>query len=344
MAYFDAHKKYSKTGWQQAIGTMLVAGLLMGPAVAACASPSQTGRVSAPTNAVTTSTPSVMFGAYAKVRSTDAVATGVAAQDSVVRLENEIGRHLGLDHMYYNFDNKWPNTRSNWDKANGRIPFINWASASNGSNIQWSAIASGQYDTYIDARAVAARNYGSPLFIAFNHESDNDGGVSGTSADYVAAYNHIAARFDLAGATNVHFVLILMAQSYNNFTADQWYSSNAVDYVAADGYNYGGPLAIHGQNWRSFHDIFNNFYNFSLQVGKPAIISEFATTEDPNIPTRKADWITAAADQMKLWPNIQGAMWFSSNIRYPWWVDSSPNSTASFAAMGADPYFGRSTP
>jgi hypothetical protein len=343
MAYFDATKEHSTTGWQRAVGTMLVAGLLFGPVVAASAGTHRTP-VSTKTSALTTTTPSVMFGAYAKVRSDDPVVTGVPAQDSLVRIENKIGRHLGLDHIYYNFDNKWPNTRSSWDKANGRIPFINWASSSNGSDIQWSAIASGQYDSYIDARAVAAKNYGSPLFIAFNHESDNDGGRSGTSANYVAAYNHIAARFDLAGATNVKFVLILMAQSYNNFTADQWYSSDAVDYVAADGYNYGGPLAIHGQNWRSFHDIFNNFYNFSLQVGKPAIVSEFATTEDPNIPTRKADWIAAAGDQMKLWPNIVGAMWFSSNVRFPWWVDSTANSISGFAAMGADPYFGRLTP
>jgi hypothetical protein len=344
MAYFDATKNHPKTGWHRAIGAMLVAGMLVGSVTAASAATHRAKGASATTTALTTSTPSVMFGAYAKVRPDDPVVTGVPAQDSLVRIEKKIGRHVALDHIYYNFDNKWPNTRSTWDKANGRIPFINWASSSGGADIQWSAIASGQYDTYIDARAVAAKNFGSPLFIAFNHESDNDAGKSGTSANYVAAYNHIAARFDLAGATNVKFVLILMAQSYNNSTAGQWYSSNAVDYVAADGYNYGGPLAIHEQNWRSFHDIFNNFYNFSLQVGKPAIVSEFATTEDPNIPTRKADWITAARDQMKQWPNLVGAMWFSSNVRFPWWVDSTTNSTASFAAMGADAYFGRLAP
>jgi hypothetical protein len=337
MSSFSAGKTHQKRNWLRAITTTLVAGFMLGPTVAAVAT------TMAP--ATTTSlTPSVMFGGYEKVRSDDPVITGNAGEDAVLRIENKIGRHLTLDHVYYNFDNKWPNSRSAWDHAGGRIPFINWASASNGKDIQWSAIASGAYDPYIDARAVAAKNFGSPIFVAFNHESDNDGGISGTSADYVAAYRHIADRFRLAGATNVKFVLILMAKTYNAFTADQWYASDAVDYVAADGYNYGGPLAIHSQNWRSFHDIFANFYDFSIKVGKPAIVSEFATTEDTNYPTRKADWITAAADQLKLWPNIKGAMWFNSNVRYPWWVDSSVNSTAGYGAVAADPYFGATGP
>ena len=334
MTHLSKTTSIFRKSWLRVSAAMIVGGLVVGPTTAAMATAAPS-----PQTLGTELTPSVMFGAYAKIRATDPVVTGDLGQDAVLRMERQLGRKLTLDHVYYNFKNKWPNaTRSAWDKAGGRIPFINWAS-SNGSPIQWSTIASGAYDPYIDARAVAAKAYASPIFVAFNHESDNDKGVSGTSADYRAAYSHIAERFRMAGATNVKFVLILMAKTYNSFTADAWYSSDAVDYVAADGYNYGGPLGVHSQNWRSFHDIFTNFYDWSLQVGKPAMISEYATTEDTGMPTRKADWITAASAQLKAWPNIVGAMWFSSNVRFPWWVDSSANSTASYAAMGADPYF-----
>jgi hypothetical protein len=340
MSYFNAPKRRPHIGWLRAVTTTLVASFILAPNVAALAAT----QPAAPLGATSSLTTSIMFGAYAKVRPDDPVVTGVPAQDAVLRLESEIGRTLTLDHMYYNFNNKFPNPRRNaWDKAGGRIPFINWA-ANNGQPIQWSAIASGAYDNYIDLNAYKAVAYGSPIFVAFNHEPDNEGTTYGTSADYVAAYRHIANRYALAGATNVKFVLILMAQTYNALDANRWNPGDAVDYVAADGYNYGGPLAIHSQNYRSFHDIFNTFYNFSLKVGKPAIVSEYATTEDTNNAMAKADWITAASDQLKQWPNIQGAMYFSSNSRFPWWVDSSTTSTASYAAVGADPYFSSTAP
>jgi hypothetical protein len=340
VTHLDKTTPFLRKTWLRASAALLVGGLVVGPTVAATATTLPSPRALA----ITDPTPSVMFGAYAKVRSDDPVITGDTGEDAVLRMESEIGRKLTLDHVYYNFNNKWPNPRrSAWDKAGGRIPFINWAS-NNGKPIQWSSIASGAYDSYIDACVARAKAYASPIFVAFNHESDNDLGVSGTAADYRAAYSHIVGRFRAAGVTNVKFVLILMAKTYNAFAADAWYPSDAIDYVAADGYNYGGPLAIHSQNWRSFHDIFSNFYDWSLQVGKPAIVSEYATTEDTTAPTRKADWITTASDQLKAWPNIKGAMWFSSNVRFPWWVDSSVNSTASYAVMGADPYFTKATP
>ena len=279
------------------------------------------------------STPAVLFGARAKPRASDPVVTGNHEEDAVLHLESEIGRKLAIDHQYAHFGDLWPDARMVWDRDNGRLPLLNWAPES--PTYTWPQIAAGQADSIIDARARAAAAYGGPILLAFHHEPENDTRTYGTPADYVAAWKHVVDRFRAAGATNVQFVLILEAMTFQHGTADQWYPGRSyVDYVGADGYNWFGTKS--GAKWREVGDIFKAFYAWTVTTGVPGMITETGCLEDPNNSQRKAQWFANADAWLHTHPNIKAFVYFHSDQRWPWWVDTSPQSLQSFTAMGQD--------
>lgn len=279
----------------------------------------------------------ILFGARAKPRADDPVITGNKGKDAVLHLESEIGRTLAIDHYYSHFSSNWPNSRMAWDRAGGRLPLMNWAPED--PTYTWAQIAAGQADAIIDARASAAATYGRRILLAFHHEPENDTTTYGTPADYVAAWKHVVDRFRAAGATNVKFVLVLEAWTFQLDRADHWYPGRSyVDYVGADGYNWYGARA--GAAWRELGDIFTPFYDWTVAKGVPGMITETGCLEDPNNPDRKAQWFDNADLWLRSHPNIAAFLYFHSDRMWRWWVDTSAASLAAYQAMAHDPIFG----
>jgi hypothetical protein len=276
------------------------------------------------------------FGAWAKPRPVDPVVTGDRGRDAVLHLEAEIGRRVTMDHVYYHFDDVWPGSRQAWDRENGRLPLINWSPED--PIITWNQIASGRADPIIDARAAKAKRFGSRILLAFHHEPEDDTARYGTPAAYRSAWRHIVSRFRREGATNVRFVLILTADTYAHARAGRWYpGSRVIDYVGADGYNWFGTRE--NATWRGLGRIFGSFSRWSLEKRKRAIIAETGCLEDPNDPQRKARWFAGARAWLARRPNIRAFVYFNSDRRWPWWVDSSPASLAAFAELANSPIF-----
>ena len=40
--------------------------------------------------------------------------------------ESEIGRKVAIDHIYVHFGTPLPYSRFAWDRANGRVPLVDW--------------------------------------------------------------------------------------------------------------------------------------------------------------------------------------------------------------------------
>ena len=109
-----------------------------------------------------------------------------------------------------------PDVRKRWDASTGRLPFVNWVSAnSDGSVIPWSSIADGSQDAWIIRRADAFKAFGSPIYLAFHHEPENDLSRFGSPQDYAAAFRHIVDVFRAEGVTNVAFVWNMMGWSFD---------------------------------------------------------------------------------------------------------------------------------
>lgn len=276
-----------------------------------------------------------LLGARAQPRATDPVVTGDPDEDALVHFESEIGRKVAIDHIYVHLGTPLPYARFAWDRANGRVPLVDWNVSD--PAYSWARVAAGKADAVINATARAAAAYGHPILFNFDHEPLYSALVPGRPAQYVAAWRHVVDRFRAAGADNVFWVLILTASTYDQGIADLYYPGRSyVNFLAADGYNW---KFAHKARWRSFADVFTSFYYYTLEKRLPGMITETGTLEDPNDPGRKAAWFSGADAWLHAHPNIKAFVYFNTTVRWPWWIDTSPQSLAAFRALAHDRLF-----
>jgi hypothetical protein len=276
----------------------------------------------------------VLLGARAQPRPSDPFVTGDPDEDALLHLESEIGRKLAIDHLYVHLGTPLPYTRFAWDRANGRVPLVDWDLID--PFYTWSRIAAGKADRIINADAKAAAAYKGPILLSFHHEPEYGVPRYGTPAQFVAAWRHVVDRFRAAGATNVLWIWILGSEVFRQGAADGWYPGRSyVDYAGADGYNYAGAKA--GAQWRTVDAIFSSFYAWSVQHHLPAMIAETGCLEDPADPGRKAAWFNEADGWLHTHPDIKAFVYFNTTVRWPWFVDTSAQSLQAFTALANDP-------
>jgi hypothetical protein len=288
----------------------------------------------APTLAVPTS--GALFGAFANP-SVD----GYQTPSTFTALEATAGRQLDVDRVYANWDTPEPTSQLVWDVANGVVPLLSIGPlTASGSVVPWAQIASGSDDAAIVAQAKGLASLGAPVLLGFDHEANLHTG-DGTPADYVAAWRHYVTVVRQY-APNVSFVLILSQFAYDQNYINSWYPGDSyVDWVGADGYNH-DFCGSSTSGWQSFRSIFSAFNSFAVAHKRPAVVAEWASVEDPNVPGRKAAWITEAGQTMERWPQIKAASYFDSYGTLPtcdWPLTSSASATQAFAALGAQSYF-----
>lgn len=251
----------------------------------------------------------------------------------------------------------FPAVALNEIRQHGIMPMVTWEPSAvvpeqdvNQPAYSWSALASGDQDTYIRRWATAAAAYHYPVYVRLMHEMDGNwypwgAGVNGNTnpADFVDAWRHIVSIFRSVGASNVLFVWCADARAWTPAAAALYPGDAYVDWVAIDGYN-ANPHA-----WISLQDRIAPSYDaITAMTQKPLMIAEVASQEDPNSPSAKANWITqgflTAIPQS--FPRVRAVLWFNRGITaapsLP--VDSSPASLAAFQQVVANPYYQGSMP
>ena len=184
----------------------------------------------------------------------------------------------------------------------GQIPLINWNATVAG--VSWADIAAGRQDAAIITAAKQLKALGTPVMLAFQHEPENDtNGTTDTAASYVGAWRRVVTVFRSQGVSNVSFVWIMMASTFSSTgAADAFYPGDSyIDWVAADGYN-----------WAYNQEIFASFYAWGSLHSKPLMVAEAGTMDDPNDPTRKAQWFGNIAPTIQNWPNIKTLVYFNA--------------------------------
>jgi Glycosyl hydrolase family 26 len=271
-----------------------------------------------------------LLGAWTKPR------TGWAADDYKAAwhdLERDLGRTLDIQQHYYTFAEPFPSWREPYDLAHGRIPLVSWR------GIRSTRIANGSVDATIRARARGVAALGDPIFLRYSAEMDgtrNEGWIQGPD-NFVRAWRHIHNVFDAEGATNAVWVWCPNASGFTWGDAREYYPGGRyVDWICADGYNWAPGEA--GAQWRSFGDIFEDWYRFGVAKDRPLMIGETGAQE--GAPGAKAAWIDQARQQMKQrFPAIRAFVYFNADNDYPWWIDSSASSLEAFRRLAQDPYF-----
>lgn len=175
-----------------------------------------------------------------------------------------------------------------------------------------AAVARGDYDFYVDAWAAAAAKFGHPLFLRFGHEMNDPyrypwGPQNNTKEEYIAAWRHVHARFDAAGARNVIWVWSPhVAYQY----WDLYYPGDEyVDWVATGVLNF-GAVSLQWSRWWSFDQIFGTRYPRLALFGKPIMIAEFSSLA---VGGDRAAWYREALGRLPArYPAVRALLFFNS--------------------------------
>jgi hypothetical protein len=238
---------------------------------------------------------------------------------------------------FYRFDRyAFDNIRNH-----GSIPFFTWGSQSvpstdNEPNFQLADVLAGTYDGHITSFATAAKSWGHPFFLRFNHEMNGDWfpwseGVNGNQpGQYAAAWRHVHDIFTSVGVANASWVWCPNVDPNNMWTplSGLYPGDEYVDWTCLDGYNWGPTKG----GWVSFDSLYQSTYQSittSIAPSKPMIIGEIGSTENGG---SKAVWISDMFTRLPAYPKIRGFVWEDSNVdSMDWPIESAPTSQSAFA-------------
>jgi hypothetical protein len=268
--------------------------------------------------------------------------------------ENLIGKRAAIIHFGQGWGNQYPDfpaTLLSNLRARGSIPMLNWGSWAPPYNrdqpaYKLSNIIRGDFDGYLATWARAAKEWGHPFFLRFDHEMNGDWypwseSVNGNSAgEYVTMWRHVHDIFTAAGASNV--VWVWSPNVVEGYPITGLYPGSAyVDWLAMDGYNYGASESW--STWKSFAQLFGNTYNQLAQLGgQPMMIAETGCTE---IGGSKPAWFTdMLTTQLRAgrWPRLKALVYFDWNAgaeNRDWPIESSPAATDAWRAGIADAFY-----
>jgi hypothetical protein len=280
--------------------------------------------------ALTLSQQGVLIGAYPRVQGSK----GQSDQAQTVAFEKQQGRQLDIDHHYTAFTTPMPAIYK-WDVANGRIPMMSWA----GQNTD--EIAAGKWDSTIIKRAQEIKALKQPFLVRFMWEMNgapHEAHFVQSKQSFVSAWRRVVTIFRQQGASNAQFVWCPTADGFRSGgPAPAFYpGGNYVDVVAADGYNWAPGRG----SWRSFQQVFANFYNWAMQNApdKPLLIGETGVQEGQ--PGQKAKWLQAMAQTLRDdYTHIKAIVYFNSAPKYPWWIDSSQSAMNAWKSLVYNTFF-----
>jgi hypothetical protein len=279
---------------------------------------------------------------------------------SVLALEGAIGRQLASVRVYYLWDSPFPDTYSTWLSNNNRPMFLSVkAKRTGGQVVPWRSIADAQPGSALHNEIVRWANrvkgVGRRVYFIFNHEPEAATNLdNGTASDYIAAWRKVVSVFREQGVTNAQYVWTMTDYSFwvtDRRKASLWYPGDAyVDHLGADAYNWYNCRPGVNNPWKSLQQILDPFRRFGqAHPGKGLMLPEWASTEDPASPGRKAQWYSDARALFKQpgWEQFNAMLYYNYKSTFAnctWAVDSSQAALDAYRAMAADVYYSRTSP
>ncbi|MDQ4142865.1 MAG: hypothetical protein M3198_03830, partial [Actinomycetota bacterium] len=143
------------------------------------------------------------------------------------------------------------------------------------------------------------------------------------------------------GATNALWTWCPTAYGFTSGAAQRYYPGDAyVDWICSDGYNWapGRPDA----QWRSFKEIFKDFYTWGAARNKPLMVGETGTEE--RNAGEKAGWYSGIVPAMKDYPAMKALIYFDTATTdlaggwFEWRPDTSNSAYNAYIGMAREPY------
>jgi beta-mannanase len=265
--------------------------------------------------------------------------------------EASVGRKFAIDHRYYPWATPMPDAYDKWTVAHGHIPMISVCSCywdQGNTPVMWADIARGRYDLYLISIADGFKALKVPMFFLFDAEPETNVGTRGSVADYVAAYRHVVDVFRQRHATNVAFVWSVTGYAFQSASgqaetaASLYPGDNYVDWLGVDPYNFDRNGV-----WRSLAYEMGPWYTWvrATHPGKPLMLSEWGSVEDPHDGNRKAQWFAqASADLQTQFSAVRAVVYFDEQkfeqgTVHDWRIDTSAAALGAYRTMAHAPWF-----
>jgi parallel beta-helix repeat protein len=275
--------------------------------------------------------PAALLGAFVNGPSAS------SQQAAISRLEVAIGRRFAIGHSFIPWGGGLDRLSAS-NIAQGRTPLISF-----GDGARSQSVAAGRHDPYLRSLAQSISALGRPVMLRYGGDMDRWGrpGTVRSGAWFVAAWRHVHELFSAQGVS-ASWVWSPTADAFAGGVDAYWPGDGYVDWIGADGFNANGCDGRTG--WRDFGTIFEAFYAWGSVRGKPLIISETGTVEDPSDPGRKAAWyVDAAGTLARSMPRVRAVVYFDRAGRCDWRPDTSARSMQGFIRLANDPFFGGSS-
>jgi hypothetical protein len=246
-----------------------------------------------------------------------------SADQSITKLEGQLGRKLDIDNHYTNNFDNWLalktagkpvqlENQEQFDLQENRIPLVGWAC---GDSLD---IVAGKLDAAIDAAAEAFKAFPRDFFMRYCWEMDGQRpekrDLVHHPEDFIKAWRYVYNRIvNINGVKNVIWVWCANANGYKlkdpytggEIPAPQYYpGDDVVDWVSADGYNWHGSNSQNGKDdYRDFLEIFDQFMKWAREPDaarnkgastKPIIVGEYGSQEQQDGGAWKATWMRKA--------------------------------------------------
>ena len=280
---------------------------------------------------------------------------GGSLVDAQRRFERMIGQRLRATRVYLKWDSQFPNDQIKWLKRKNRTIVLSVKSVrQDGSSVPWRSVADAAPGSDIHATmmdwARRVRAFDKHIYLIFNHEPESQANDAlGSSSDFVAAWRNFVQVFRQQEVRNVSWTWTMTDWAFETTderAANYWYpGDDFVDVIGADLYN-SADCSVSGRPWQTFREKIVPIRSWAKDhPGKPIVLPEWGSTEDPTDPGRKAEWIRDARRQLKkrAFRRVKMVLYFQTiNPAKPgcsWPVDSSDTATNAFAAMASDPFF-----
>ena len=265
----------------------------------------------------------------------------VGSQDNsgaVDAFEDRLGRKLDAHRVFARWDDPLSGGIVAADITRGRIPILSIRPQRlDGSELSWASLAGGSRDDDIRAHADAVGALAGPVILTLHHEPDQTD--HGSAEEFVAAWRRYVAVFRDRGVSNVAWNWIITPSSFRSPPigpgADALYpGDDVVDWISLDPYNWFACRTGMPPAWRPLREMLTPFVAWARPHGKPLMLGEWASAEDPARSTRKAEWFTEAARALAD-ADIKAVSYYEGVGKCPWWNASSPPARRAFLDLAS---------
>jgi len=256
--------------------------------------------------------------------------------------EDTVGKRVAWVYFSNNWYNnpQFPRETAEWIRASGALPFIRLmlrGEDNTQGHYTVERIISGQCDALLQAWALEAKAFGTPLAVEYGTECNGEwfpwngkyhggGKLNGygdpTKPDgperFAAAYRRIVTVMRNAGAWNITWVFHVDTMDdpeVNWNRLENYYPGDAfVDWIGVSAY---GPQQPTSEDCPSFRELMDSCYPRLDQLAptKPVIALEFGCTAGSPLIAPEV-WAGAALDDLLggRWPRVIGLSWWNE-----WW-------------------------